>query len=132
MFTAFILAGLGAGSCGTDPTCIVVSADCAPLYEPSFDNVYSRTLSQGCAASGSSCHSSEGAKAGLNFSSADQSYALLLGEDDGIARVSAGDAGCSILVQRLESNSDPMPPGQPLSEAERCAIIQWIDQGAKR
>ncbi len=52
--------------------------------------------------------------------------------DDG--RVLPGDAACSLLITRLEAD-DPaaaMPPGSPLSEAERCAVRQWVDDGAPR
>jgi hypothetical protein len=51
------------------------------------------------------------------------------------ARVSPGDISCGALIQRLES-SDParrMPPGPtPLTEPQRCAIRQWIANGAER
>ena len=57
-----------------------------------------------------------------------------LGEGSEEARVIAGDPACSLLVERLVS-SDPklqMPPGNPLSAAERCALVQWIEKGATR
>jgi len=45
-----------------------------------------------------------------------------------------GDAQCSDLLVRLdiEDSALLMPPGsQPLDEAERCAVAQWIENGAK-
>lgn len=47
--------------------------------------------------------------------------------------VIAGDAACSELMVRLDTEDDArrMPPGaQPLDESERCAIAQWIENGA--
>ena len=111
--------------------CVAVSSDCAPLYEPTFDNIHQRTLVPSCAI-GSSCHSSEGAKAGLVFDTADESYKAILGLDDPGSAFIPDDPGCSLIVKRIESIENPMPPGQRLSEAERCVIVQWIAQGAPR
>lgn len=108
------------------------TATCQPLYDPTFDNVYEKTLAKTCALSGSSCHSAEGAQGGLSFESADAAYEHLTGGGD--PKVKSGDAACSLLVERIESTDDAtlMPPGSPLSDAERCAIEQWIQNGAKR
>ena len=47
-------------------------------------------------------------------------------------RVVPGDPGCSKLIVRTDSPgaSYQMPPGDPLREAERCALIQWVQAGA--
>lgn len=126
-----------AGCTGKDNTadCVTgLSADCAPLYPPTFDQVFSRTLSTTCAQPGGVCHAAAGVQGGLLFITPDDSYALLLGETDGHPRVVPGDPACSTLIERIYS-TDPqqvMPPGAPLSAAERCAVIQWISGGAKR
>ena len=59
---------------------------------------------------------------------------LLLGQNGAAPRVIPGDPSCSLVVERMVSE-DPkqlMPPGSMLSEAERCVIVQWIQDGAKR
>src|SRR5512133_1559100 len=96
---------------------------CAPLYSPTFDQVYARTLQPTCALAGTSCHSSEGAMGGLVFADPDAAYAALLGQSGDAARVIAGDAACSVLVERLHATGEQaMPPGSPLADAERCAV----------
>src|SRR5512132_1248561 len=74
---------------------------CAPLYSPTFDQVYTRTLQPTCALAGASCHSSEGAMGGLVFADPDAAYDALLGKSGAAARVVAGDAACSVIVERL-------------------------------
>jgi hypothetical protein len=118
-------------ACPADDACIEVDVSaCTPLYAPTFDNVFSRTLEPTCGVAGSSCHSAAGAKAGLVFEDADDAYDALL---DG--RVEPGDPGCSLIVRRLESSdrSFKMPPGsRVLDEGERCSIERWIATGAER
>jgi len=43
-----------------------------------------------------------------------------------------GNPGCSLMIVRTDSPgaSYQMPPGDPLSEPERCALIQWVLAGA--
>ena len=70
---------------------------------------------------------------GLIFADEDSAYAALLGEGGGKSRVVAGDAACSLMIERLDAtDAKVMPPGAPLADAERCAIAQWIQNGAKR
>lgn len=116
------------------PTCVKnLDLSCAPLYPPDFDHVYNNTLHPTCAQAGGSCHSAEGHQHGLVFEDPDQSYALLLGTADGRVRVVPGDPACSLLVERIMSTGRyAMPPGNPLSDAERCAIVQWVANGAQR
>ncbi|HET6610506.1 MAG TPA: c-type cytochrome domain-containing protein [Kofleriaceae bacterium] len=136
LFAAFSVAAL-AGCPGPDdpgtPECVTVDPSCAPLYQPVYDEIFTRTLAPTCGVAGNSCHSSEGRKNGLAFADPDEAFDLLLGSD-GHPRVSPGDPECSLIVERLAS-SDPdfqMPPGAPLSAAEQCVIQQWIADGAKR
>lgn len=121
--------------CGGESDCVTdLPLDCAPLYEPTFDQIYARTLAPTCAASGASCHAPEGSQGGLSFGDADAAYAALLGKGGGTARVLPGDPACSVLIERLYT-TDPstvMPRGAPLSDAERCVFTQWIANGAKR
>lgn len=122
---------LALGACGDDgEVCVqALSADCDPLYDPVFEEIYTRTLQPGCALEGSSCHSGASAKAGLRMDDIDMTYQLLVPE----GRVLPGDASCSLLVTRLAgANGGVMPPGNPLSEAERCAIEIWVANGAQR
>ncbi len=126
---------VGAGCADDAPLeCVEVSAQCDPLYAPEFDQIFVRTLQPKCALEGGSCHSIEGAKAGLIFEDADTTYDLLLGLTDGDQRVIPFDINCSILSSRISTSRSSllMPPGSPLSAAERCVIIQWINNGAER
>lgn len=115
-----------------DDDCVDVDTSCTPLYEPTFDNVYTNTLAVSCAVGNGTCHTDDGqtVAGGLGFATADEAYAALTGSAE---RVLGGDASCSLLVSRIEaSGSDGMPPGSPLPEAERCAIMQWVANGAAR
>jgi len=127
LFAAFLLAA----GCGGSSDCVEgLSLECAPLYEPTFDQVFAKTLLPTCAQAGSSCHASTGKQGGLSFEDADASYQLLIDR----ALVLPGDAACSPLIERIAAN-DPeklMPPGRALSDAERCSIVRWIADGAKR
>jgi len=125
-------------SCGDDaeeqtqPSCIELpTTACNPDYTPTFDRIFTETLQRNCAQT-NSCHSSQGRQGGLSFTDATESYALLLGQADGKARVIPNDAACSELVVRTHSvgKAWQMPPGTPLREGERCAIRQWIQNGA--
>ena len=114
--------------------CVAVpSADCKPLVDPpTFDAIYTQILRPSCQSGGVSCHGAAAASS-LSFSSADEAYAMLVGQGDG-ARVVPGDATCSQLMKRIMSD-DPavrMPRGSQLSEPETCAITKWIANGAPR
>jgi hypothetical protein len=112
------------------PMCITVDTSCAPLYTPTFTNVYNMTLRTSCGSTNNSCHSASGAQGGLSF--ADEQTAF-----DGLmrgGRVAPGDPGCSEMIVRTSSPGTDyeMPPGSPLSEPTRCALIQWVANGAQR
>lgn len=124
---AFTLCGT-ISTIGCDGDCVDIDTTCTPLYEPTFDNIYTNTLSVSCSVGNGTCHTSDASAGGLSFASADTAFAMLT---DG--RVDGGDASCSLLTQRIAAtDSDVMPPGKPLPEAERCAITQWINNGAAR
>ncbi len=108
-----------------------LTPSCAQLYQPSFSEIHRRTLAVSCAEPGSSCHSSEGKRGGLDLEDIDRAYQDLL--DPELGRVTPGDADCSLLMVRLNHpGRSVMPPGAPLSEAERCTIAAWIREGAPR
>jgi hypothetical protein len=122
-----LLALAGCPSDDPPPACIEVDLSCAPLYVPTFDNVYTNTLQTGCGSQRVSCHSAEGQKGGMSFEDPDTAHAALLA-----GRVVAGNAACSEMIVRTSSvgESYQMPPGSALSETERCALILWVQSGA--
>jgi hypothetical protein len=121
---------VGAEDCVLD----LPPSDCTPLYTPTFDEMFAQTLEPKCAVAGGACHASTGAKGGLILDDADAAYEMLLNPPDAPARVLPGDPECSPLIQRVfaEDATSVMPPGNPLASAERCAIVQWIRNGAER
>ena len=111
-----------------DLTCIDSPVDCAPLYEPTFENVYANTIAPKCAVGGSSCHGSGGHH--FEFQGINVAYDAFLR----FGLVDPAAPGCGALERRIASD-DPsyvMPVGAKLSDAERCAIHLWIRDGAKR
>jgi hypothetical protein len=122
------LAGSLAG-CPADPppSCISVNTSCAPLYAPTFDNIYTMTLRDTCGSQRASCHSAVGKQGGMSFEDEQHAFDALRA-----GRVMPGNPGCSKMVVRTDSPgaSYQMPPGDPLSEAERCVLIQWVQGGA--
>lgn len=121
-----------APSC-SDPTLSCVEgvdfASCAPLYAPTFENVYANTVERKCSTGGRACHSAAGAQGGLVLEGEERAYRSLTAA----ARyVTPGAAACSELVERLYAD-DPsllMPRGARLADAEACAIGQWVERGA--
>lgn len=108
--------------------CVEVSTSCQPIVNPpTFDALYTNVFSKTCATTGQ-CHGPAVA-GGLDMRTADAAYAGLS------KRVKPESLGCSLLLQRVESGdvNVRMPPGpNPLSEPQRCAIRQWIANGAQR
>jgi hypothetical protein len=136
LFSALVITlPITSTACSDDAVvCAEVTAECAPLYEPTFENVFSTTLQPRCGVAGSACHAREGAQGGLIFADIDEAYDMLTGNGGNPRRVDAEALGCGELLSRLAS-SDPsrlMPPAAPLSEAELCAITQWVAMGANR
>jgi hypothetical protein len=129
-------AALLAGCPGNDPPpkCITVDTTCAPGYVPTFDNVYKNTISPSCAQS-ASCHAASGHMGGLDMSDEATAYSNLMMQahiDPSRARVTPGDPACSLMIVRTDSPgaSYQMPPGDPLSALERCALVHWVACGA--
>ena len=136
------LAALAAGALGVlagchdvPPKCINVDLSCAPLYPPTFDNVWTNTLNVSCGSTKSSCHSNSNKAGGMTFADEATSYTELLSTahiDPSRLRVDPGDAACSLLIVRTDSPGQwyQMPQGTPLSAPERCALVQWVQSGA--
>lgn len=114
------------------PACLEpVDTECTPLFEPTFREIHTRRFSGTCSSGVGSCHGPNGRKGGLALADFDEAYDLLLGNDGEKARVIPGDPECSELVRRLDDTGpNVMPPGEPLSEGERCAVRLWIENGA--
>lgn len=121
------LAACGGGE--TPPACMATdpSACTDLLYAPTWDNVYSMTVAVSCGGDRSSCHSASGANGGLVMDTKDHAFA---GLHDG--RLMPGNAMCSEMVVRIEGigTGYQMPQGDTLSAGERCAIAQWVQNGA--
>ena len=109
----------------------MVDTACAPGYVPTFTNVYNNTLKNTCGSTNNSCHSASNHAGGLSFESQDVAYQQLL--DTTKKRVVPGDASCSEMIVRADSPGTDyqMPPGDPLTAETRCALIQWVEQGAQ-
>jgi hypothetical protein len=124
---------IGAAGCGDDSgelTCAEIDLQCTPRYEPTWDNVYKYVISTQCAAS--SCHG-EGMAGGLKMLTRTDAYAGLVDGVGGKPRVIEGDAACSVLTERIETDdmAKRMPfMGAKLSAGDRCAIEKWIAAGA--
>lgn len=126
----FCLAAI-ACACGGEGSAEDTEATLASIQDNVFDT--------SCATSG--CHNASSKAGSLDLSSADTSYAQLVGvaavgEDVGaLARVTAGNAADSVLVIRI-SGTDlgvRMPQGNAvLPEKAIAAITQWINDGAKK
>jgi hypothetical protein len=113
-----------------DPATPALDTSCMPLYQPTFDNIYTMTIAPKCVGSG--CHSDGGNRGGLGMSSIDGAYADLMDADQ--MRVVPGDPACSEMIIRTTA-TDPsikMPPGVSLLPAEKCALVQWVANGAAR
>lgn len=131
MTCAAALLVLPASGCSDNPpTCIALAPSCQPLYPPTFENVYNNTIAKKCGGDSASCHSIEGMHGGLALTDRATAFAALT--SGGSRRVVASDAACSGMIVRIRTtgHSWSMPPESPLAEAERCAIEQWVQNGA--
>jgi len=113
--------------------CVPIKTDCQPLYEPpTYPTLYEKIFKPTCASGMGTCHTADSKKGGLFFDDPAQAYQLLLGKTDGRARIVPSNPGCSLLAEKVAS-TDPlfrMPPGNGLSAAELCDVMQWLGAGA--
>lgn len=122
-------------ACSSDPPaeqCVPVTVDpaCTPAYDPTFEQVWTKTFQPSCAKGGSICHASTGKQGGIDFSNIDVAFQNLGAR--GV--VKPGDPACSKIVGRITSTDGArrMPPGANIPAGEQCAIERWIANGAKR
>jgi hypothetical protein len=120
-----------------EPPCVSgLTASCQAQYDPpTYDTIFTKILQPTCATGSGTCHTSDGAKAGLVFEDPDAAYAALLGKNGARARVLPGDPSCSLIMKRLTSpdSNYRMPQGPtPLSDPEICTFTKWIFDGAPR
>jgi hypothetical protein len=127
-----MLLAVGASHACSDaqPSCTTVDTACQPLYVPTFDNVYRNTIASKCGGDSASCHSAAGAHGGLILADRATAYAALT--SGSATRVIPGDPGCSGMIVRINADGKTwlMPPRSPLAAAERCALAQWVQNGA--
>ena len=108
---------------------------------PTLDSIQANVLAPTCAISG--CHDGGGTglPRGMDLSTADASFAALVGVDSlqvpGLPRVTANNANSSYLIDKLEGNqaagTTRMPQGGPFLDPATIDVIRaWIDNGAVR
>ncbi|WDI41593.1 DUF1553 domain-containing protein [Bremerella sp. P1] len=102
--------------------CIITSWGLIPLQAQSidFDKHIAPILVSHCL----ECHQGAEPEGGLNLT---ELAPIIQGGDSGTAIV-VGTAADSYLWARV--NSDEMPPKHPLSNQEKAALRQWIEEGA--
>ncbi len=129
--------GEGSDDAAALPECIDFdAAGCAPLFQPTFANVFAQTLVNDCATGGGACHQDAdalgAAEHGLHFADAATAHSLLLEDRGDDTFVRPGDASCGVLTVRLRTDDDAlrMPTGSMLMDTELCSVLQWIDAGA--
>ena len=120
-----LLVGCGSLQACAD-RCATTTSDCDAAYTPEFEVIHTRTVVTSCALSG--CHSGDEPAAGMRLSDIDEAYEELT------RRLDDDDDSCTTLLWRVDTEDERfvMPPGKPLTEGERCAIRQWIADGAPR
>jgi hypothetical protein len=134
VFVSVLTLHLGTGCEEPPPECIApaheIDESCAPGYVPTFTNVYNNTMKDGCGSTKSNCHSKNGRAGDLSFETQDIAYEQLLDATQG--RVKPGDPACSEMIVRANSPGEDyqMPPGDALKAPARCALVQWVLQGA--
>ena len=133
-FVGIVLSLLAGCPSEPPPECIAaehaIDESCAPGYVPTFENVYKNTIKDGCGSTKSNCHSAAGRAGDMSLATQDIAYEELLDATQG--RVIPGDPRCSEMIVRTNSPGEDyqMPPGEALSAPARCALVQWVLQGA--
>jgi hypothetical protein len=125
-----VLVACSSTSGSSDDCSTTVDLSCTPAYEPTFDNLFQKTLKPSCALAGTSCHAAAGHQDGVIMEDADSAHRTLV---EG-GKVVPGKPMCSEMARRILSTdrSFMMPPGMALPPGESCAAIQWMARGATR
>ncbi|CAN5835160.1 hypothetical protein BH11MYX2_BH11MYX2_06060 [soil metagenome] len=119
--------------CGAEPPpkCTSTQLDdaCLPQYQPTFANVYANTLTEDCGSTKGACHKN-GGEAGLSFADEDTAYNNLLNRH----YVVPGGVACSeFIVRTADTGKDySMPKDSAIGDSEKCALQQWVRNGAQR
>jgi len=125
-------AGLALAGCpGEDElVCVELDTACAPLYPPTWENVFANTLEPKCGTGGSGCHEGAGARGGLRLDDSTLAFQSLTTTLKNY--VDPGTPGCGEMIERVYSTASSlrMPRGTALVEAEKCALAQWVLAGA--
>lgn len=141
---ACFLLGLGLG-CGADTSVCAPMAPVAPAVHATAGDVQS-ILARSCAVGG--CHLRAPGAGGLVLDPISPAWAsAVVGvraqANPAVELVAAGAPERSWLIAKLDGSfcgatCDPdvgcgaeMPPGEPLSTAERARIVAWIRDGAR-
>lgn len=100
--------------------------------------LHATIIEPSCATAG--CHSAVAAQSGLDLSTPNTAYTMLVGRICGEPDVPGqapgnfvfpGDPSRSVLIHQLRGNyRDRMPPDRPLPDAEITLIERWIEEGA--
>jgi hypothetical protein len=139
--TASLVAIAACGSNNSDASDVCLAelpAQCTPTLDPTYNELFDKVFSARCGGSstGTFCHGQAGLRGGLGLYEPNQAYEALLGHGpDQRARVIPGEPLCSVLMERLETSDAArrMPLGEAaLADGVRCAIQQWIANGAAR
>jgi hypothetical protein len=127
-WVGLVLLSASAVSCGPapGPSCAdAVLPYCEPSAPPDFDTLYATVLRPSCVVM-TACHSTYEHQGDLILDQPAIAY-------DQFSRfVTPGDARCSVVGERITTpiTSRRMPPAGGLSDANRCAILTWIEAGA--
>jgi hypothetical protein len=125
---ALLLAAMLAGCPTTPPPCANATLpDCSGTVAPDFATLQATVLAPRCVVM-SACHSFEEHEGDVILAAPDEAYETLS------PYVIPGDATCSALAFRVTTSAPllRMPPAGGLSAADRCAIVSWIEAGARR
>ena len=128
-----VAAGLAlalAGCQDDELTCVDVDPTCAPLYQPTWENVFANTLAPKCGVGGSACHGGPSPFGALQLDDPTRAHATLLRAGADI--VVPGEPSCSKLIMRINTSSSKlvMPRGSRLPASEICALERWVAAGA--
>jgi hypothetical protein len=121
-----VLCAMLASCAPVEPTCAdAVLPDCSGTTAPDFDTLEATVLRPSCVVM-TACHSSFEHQGDLVLEDPTTAHAQLS------RFLVPGDAVCSTVAERITTpdTTRRMPPAGGLSDADRCAILAWIEAGA--